>query len=442
MSTLRVRRAMVVLASVTSTASGCDRRSTRVAQRGAEAPLSLALALTLPHRPERCSYDVRAVMPSRVVLQGHAERLGGAPTPRSLHLSVVGSPSESMVVQWSTDARTMASEVRYGSSPTRLDHRAIGYSFEYVGAPGRRQHEVHLCGLQPSSTVYYDAGGEGARSAVYSFVTAPSDTRSVRVMVAGDSRTHPEIWGQIARRAAAMAPDAIFFSGDVTAAGEAQSQWDRFFEEGAALLARAPMFIADGNHDNPSQTYHAQFALPSNGDGTHHERWYRVDYGPIALMVLNDSTVAPSIVREVETPWLARELSAVDRARTPWLITMHHQPMYSTAVGHLPDELTRSLWEPLMDRAHVDVDLAGHVHNYESLFALRAGQIVDETRGTVRLHFGGAGAPLYPFRERQAFSRTRESVHGWAMLEVSGRELRWTAYRLDGTEIEQLRWAH
>lgn len=396
--------------------------------------------LAFPHRPAGCDYDVPAVVPNHTRTEAHSDRSGPAPQPRAVHLTSVASPATSIVVQWSTDEQTLASEVRFGSAPERLERVAQGYSFRYAGAPGRRQHEVHLCGLEPGRTWYYDAGGSAARSAVVSFNTAPAGPEEVRILVAGDARTHPEVWGALSRLALEQRPDVLFFSGDVTASGSSQRLWDQFFDEGRELLARVPIFIADGNHDDPSTVYHAQFALPSNGSPSHHESWYRVSYGPVELLVLNDSTVPPSVVTGPQTQWLERSLSQVDRGRTPWVVAMHHQPMYTTAVGHLPDLVTRGAWEPLFDRFHVDVDLAGHVHNYESLLPLRGGHPTDPARGTTRFTFGGAGAPLYPFRERQPWTRTRESTHGWALLVASASALQWTAYRLDGTTIETLRW--
>lgn len=81
------------------------------------------------------------------------------------------------------------------------------------------------------------------------------------------------------------------------------------------------------------------------------------------------------------------------------------------------------------------------MHHYESSEPLRGGLVVDPSQGTRYLIFGGAGAPLYGFRERQAWVHHREQVHGFGMLTASATALRWEAFRDDGSVIEALELA-
>jgi len=92
----------------------------------------------------------------------------------------------------------------------------------------------------------------------------------------------------------------------------------------------------------------------------------------------------------------------------------------------------------------VNAVLNGHVHSYESTKPLRGGTSSSEgtttsaQQGTTFLNFGGGGAPLYGFNGQKAWITTRESVHGWALLTTTTTELRWTAYRADGSTIETI----
>ena len=206
----------------------------------------------------------------------------------------------------------------------------------------------------------------------------------------------------------------------------------------AELLAEVPGAWADGNHEGRSAVYYDQFALPPNGDADYHEHWYALTYGPLRVIVLNDTTVPARVITGAEALFLSQTLAAVDRARTPWVVTLHHRPMHTDAVGHLPYEVTRGAWGPLFDRDHVDVDLTGHVHNYESSEPLRSDRVVDPAHGTRYVIFGGAGAPLYPFHPREPWAHHRESTHGFGLLTASAGALRWQAFRADGSAIEAL----
>lgn len=415
-----------------------------VACRGASTPsapaapdVAAAPAVVFPHRPERCDYEIAPPHAGHLRVSPHAEGRSDSPAVKNLHLTFVGDPRTSIVVQWSTDAATLASAVTVrdarGSGAAR---RVEGYSFPLLGEAGRRQHEVHVCGLEPGARYEYAVLSGRAPAAAHHFVTAPDGPSEVRVMVAGDARTNPAEWGRVSRRALARSPDLLLFTGDAVADGGSAYAWDEFFGEGAELLAEVPGVWADGNHEGQSAVYYDQFALPPNGGPKHHEHWYALTYGPLRVVVLNDSTVSDEEIAGAETDFLRDTLASVDRARTPFVVTMHHKPMHTDAVGHLPDERTLAAWGPLFDRYGVDLDLSGHVHNYESTEGLRSGRL--DPQGTRYIVFGGAGAPLYGFRDRLPSTHQRESAHGFGMLSADARSLRWQAWRTDGSLIESI----
>ncbi len=444
---MRSSPAVRALAAVLSV-GGCGRRSSGAGDQlpGGDArplapppaadPRAARLpAVAFPLRLPSCEYDVRPPNAERLDVHHHADAYGPDPAVRALHLTFVGDPSRSMVVQWTTDAATLASVVRVVTPAGAA--RVEGYSFPLPGTPARRQHEVHLCGLLPGTRYSYVASADRAAAPTHAFVTAPGGPGEVRALVVGDARTDPQEWGRISRRALAMAPDVMLFSGDAVADGANPQLWDEFFAEGADLLAEVPGLWADGNHEGQSALYYDLFALPGNGGSQHHEHWYAATYGPLRVVVLNDSTVPPEEIAGPETTFLAETLRTVDRQRTPFVVTLHHQPMHTDAVGHLPDTVTRNAWGPLFDRHHVDLDLSGHVHNYESTEPLVGARTVAPS-GTRYVIFGGAGAPLYPFRPREPWAHHRESVHGFGMLRATARTLRWEAYRDDGTLVDTI----
>lgn len=396
-----------------------------------------AVTVGFPFRPEGCGYVIRRVSPGVTTADGHQSVAGAEPRPRNLHLTFEGEAESSVVVQWSTDADTLASEVRFGTHAERLDRVARGFSFTYAGAPGRREHEVHLCGLSAGSTYYYDAGGEAARSGVFRFSTAPAGATAVRALVAGDTRTHPEEWTHIAAHALAEGADLMVFTGDAVSSGANQSEWDALFEASPELFATLPTVWTHGNHEGLAEPYLAQFALPDHGGERGVEEWYALRYGPLELIALNDSVALESDLSVAQVDFLHAALGALDRRRVPFAVAMHHMPMFTTSSFHPPNTRAREAWAPLFDRYGVNVDLSGHVHSYESTLPLRAsGEVATSATGTRYFNFGGGGASLYGFVEAAPWILTRESTRGYGVLTATATTLVWTAHRDDGSVIE------
>lgn len=422
-------------------ASAC--RPTTPSARGDDADgenlrASRAAGVSFPARPKGCEYLVRPPHAGHLAVTPHLDRSGPSSRARHTHLTAVGDPSRSMVVQWNTDLPSRSSVVRFRTPGATVWQRVEGYSYPLPGAPRVRHHEVHLCGLSPASAYEYRVGDDAAEP-TWKFHTAPSGPEPVNVMIAGDARTHPEVWGQVANAAAREAPDLLLFTGDAVADGGDMTLWARFFEASEALLATTPAYWADGNHEGMAAVYYDQFALPENGDEAHHEHWYAATWGPLRVVVLNDVTVPDADIRGPQRAFLEATLRDVDRARTPWVVTMHHQPMHTDAIGHRPDVETSRAWGPLFDQYGVDVDLSGHVHNYESSEPMRAdGTVVEEGLGTRYLVFGGAGAPLYDFHAQGRWVHHRERSHGFALARVTRSAFQWEARRADGSVIERV----
>ena len=407
------------------------------------APPTESGPVAFPYTAYRCGYPIRQVSPSKPAAKFHEDASGAAPTPKNLHLTIAGNASSSVVVQWATDGATNATEVRFGDSPTQLDKIAHGFSFDY-GATDRRQHEVHLCGLQAGRTYYYDAGGSKGRSAVYKVTTAPDAATDVKILVGGDTRTNPDVWANLAKSAIAQGATAMVMTGDAVASGGIQSQWDALFGAAPELFAQLPGIWAHGNHEGLDEAYFAQFALPDNGSASGVEEWYATTYGPLRFVTLNDTVSSSSVITGVERTFLDLTLSAVDRTRTPFVVAMHHQPMYTTSSGHSPALDLRAAWAPLYDQYHVNAVLNGHVHSYESTKPMTGGTgtsdgtATTDALGTRYLVFGGGGADLYAFKTTQPYIQARESVHGFAVMSASATQLKWTALRADGSTIETL----
>ena len=63
--------------------------------------------------------------------------------------------------------------------------------------------------------------------------------------------------------------------------------------------------------------------------------------------------------------FLRKDLAAVDRKRTPWLVFAGHRPMYSSSATQETSQMgahLRQAIEPLLAEFKVDIALWGHVH--------------------------------------------------------------------------------
>jgi hypothetical protein len=431
---------------------------------------------TLSYTPAGCDYQV--VTPASTQVREAAMGgtvLGATPTPGFIHASWAGPTQTTFAINWRTDDDTTYSQLLYGIDRTAVEG-ADGATADVTLVEGHhvlfetlledlvRLHEAHVCGLSPSTVYYYKVGGPGTNgwSEVFEIATGPTvgATEAFRFAVTGDSRNDSMIWAETQRAIETYDVDFQVFSGDAVVLGVNQPEWDGFFGhvEGdfsvVDVLAQIPLMPANGNHDGLALNYVLQFAVPqdpSTGERAEGEEWYSFDYGNAHFVVLND-TAGDTLVQGDQRDWLRRDLMAVDRGTTPWVFAVHHKPPYSCSTNHGSDVSLRNAWQPLYDEFGVDVVFNGHDHDYERSLPIRGiregtsdgviaesgtqGQPVDGS-GTVYVVAAGAGAPLYGVSDTCYHTHFTESTRNYLILEVEGTTLRYTAYRLDGTVLDE-----
>ena len=431
--------------------------------------------MALRYTPEGCSYEVR-VQPLSESGEG-GDVLGAAPSLSQVHVSWAGPTDSTFAVNWRSDLETTVSDVIFGTDRAAVE-AAEGEDagagvllrsghhlfFEDVTGVQLRLHEVHVCGLDPSTVYYYKVGGMGTWSAVHEVATGPvvGSSDPIRFAVTGDSRNEAIVFAEIQRRLRDEAVDFQIFTGDAVEFGFNQADWDAWFAaefDGIRVedaLADSVLMPSVGNHDGLADNYVLQFALPQEespleqGGG---EQWYAFDYGGAHIVVLDTST-PNELVEGPQAEWLEADLAAVDRAVTPWVFALHHYATYSCSHRHGSQIDIRAAWQPSYDRHGVDVVFTGHDHNYERSLPIRGldamgegvvavsgpdGEPVDES-GTVYVVSGGSGAPLYGIDADCYHTRAAESTHNYVVVELDGRTLRYAAYRLDGTLLDSFEY--
>lgn len=136
---------------------------------------------------------------------------------------------------------------------------------------------------------------------------------------------------------------------------------------GATLSATTTNFsFASRNY--PFQSWSARFphggqTAASFGDITSNLFWSQ-NVGPVHVLVLN--SYVPYAPGSPQYAFASADLQSVNRTATPWLIVMHHTPVYHSYHIHFKDsECFRNAYEPLYLQFSVDFVVVGHVHAME-----------------------------------------------------------------------------
>ena len=241
-------------------------------------------------------------------------------------------------------------------------------------------------------------------------------------------------------------PDFEVFTGDAVLVGFLQGQWQSWFEGARSAMSTVPFVMVHGNHEGLSVNYLMQVAQPQSGVSSQDELYFSLDYGPVHLVVLNDTPLRSDYEGDVlgtQLAWLRADLAraAGNRARVPFIIATHHKPAFASSShsDEIDTQAVRRGWAPVYDEFGVDLVLNGHEHDFE-LSKEIDGQVreVSGRRGTRYVVTGGAGASLTTLGAGalQPWGAHFESAHHIVEVHATMTRLELTPRRLDGTVIE------
>lgn len=252
---------------------------------------------------------------------------------------------------------------------------------------------------------------------------------------------------------------------------------ESFFDELQPVTAYKPYMVGPGNHeancDNggttdkrfnitydvsiclPGQTNFTGFMnhwrMPGPQSGGRDNFWYSFDHGMVHYVQLSTETdlgngiVAPDEPggdsKENSGPfgkypneqvdWLKKDLTSVNRQKTPWVIVAGHRPWYVSAPNDTSNVCLncQKAFEPLFHEFSVDLVLSGHVHAYERHAPLFNYNIdpngLNNPSGTWYIMNGAAGH--YDGLDtldtpRQPYSRyANDTAYGWSRLNFHNR---------------------
>ena len=369
---------------------------------------------------------------------------GGKLAPVHGHLALTLNPSE-MRVQWTsgTNAKPI---VLYGTSSDNLNMKSEGHWTTYKASdmcadpanldinfidPGYL-HDVLLTDLKPRTTYFYKFGSSELLSDIFQFTSAPDvgDQRSFKFVTYGDmgvplpSNIAIPSTADLVKQEIDKGTELVIHQGDLSYAVGYAHVWEQWMYSIERISTAIPYMVGIGNHEqgylwgngqnDPSggdkgNGYHPswgnyghdsggecgvptvhRFHMPDNGNKVW---WYSFDYGLVHFTMM--STEHNFSRESVQYKWLEKDLSSVDRRKTPWLIVVGHRPMYNSEKYFMDHQVAihmQKFFEPLLQKYKVDIAFWGHFHSYERTCKVYRSKCVKD--GIVHITIGSAGAEL------------------------------------------------
>jgi MYXO-CTERM domain-containing protein len=296
-----------------------------------------------------------------------------------------------------------------------------------LSEPATTLHSVHATGLEPRTHYEYTVDTAGAK-VTGSFTTAPADDddATFRVLVYGDNRSDAISHAGVVRALEQEPGDFLLNTGDLVGDGTKDNQWQLFFDIESTLLRDRCLFAAIGNHEL-EEAGGPTFLRYFGGERTQvpGKLYGSMRWGRARFFFLNGE----ASFQGDDRTWLEDELTRADtEANLRWRFIVVHNGLFASGVHGDNKAMHDANIPQMLVRHHVDLLIEGHDHLYERGFE-------DGLRYVVS---GGAGAPLYPVRNKHAGTRKVESTHHFVALDVGKDAVSLVAKRLDGTTLEKV----
>ncbi len=364
------------------------------------------------------------------------------------HLGIEGFAVSFAVGQLSTGW------VEWGSSPERLDQRAIAsraglvqasdralivpVSLGKCGTPGRRIYYRVVAQPLSYETAYKLHRDEPVAGPTMGLTLPNSAASRVRVAVVNDTHEHSKTVDALASRIEAVQPEVLVWNGDTCAAAfNTPADVPRVLLKPGWASTRSLMFVP-GNHDvRGACARDIRDCLAAGPDAALPYNVAR-RYGPLALLTLDTGedkpdahpvfagTAAYEPYRVRQAAWLREALGRPEIASAPFKVVFCHIPLHG-----LPDQNDglsvegfaawsgdgARAWMPVLREARVALVISGHKH---------AWRVDDPTEGQPMQVVGGG-----------------PDLHNATLivLEADSQSLRVAIQDLSGTELAERRLA-
>ncbi|OIW08782.1 hypothetical protein TanjilG_16363 [Lupinus angustifolius] len=133
------------------------------------------------------------------------------------------------------------------------------------------------------------------------------------------------------------------------------------YKYGRDYIASGSVYLTPDSGGECGVPYETYFPMPA---ASKDKPWYSIEQASIHFTII--STEHDWSQNSEQYQWMQKDMSSVNRLKTPWLIFMGHRPMYTSSSGlfSIDNKFVEAV-EPLLLENKVDLVLFGHVHNYE-----------------------------------------------------------------------------
>jgi acid phosphatase type 7 len=130
--------------------------------------------------------------------------------------------------------------------------------------------------------------------------------------------------------------DMILHVGDLSYADGNQKLWDTWGQKFEFLSSRIPWMVLLGNHEsefyvnllNPFASFRTRFRMPSVPNHKDRNLYWSMDYSYMHIISL--STESDYSPLSDQYKWFKKDISSVDRSKTPFIIVLFHRPFYNS----------------------------------------------------------------------------------------------------------------
>jgi hypothetical protein len=254
----------------------------------------------------------------------------------------------SIHISWETDVPT-SGRIDFGTNADCADE---------VSSPEcKKHHEVLLEGLRPDTVYHYKVTAGDAVSDDASFRTAVKAGTSFKFTVYGDTQALNAYHKKVVAMSHRLEPDFYMVLGDLVSEGNAEDQWQKWFDTEQIQLRTTPFFPVKGNHDGTGEVLQTYFPMM--------RKWfnYSFQYGNahfVNVTVHRRGIDGPGTQRQAEESdgRLARCRSRRGPSQSRDRLDLCDA---TPALSHVQ---RFSNWPEAFDKYHVDFVLSGDKHYY------------------------------------------------------------------------------
>jgi hypothetical protein len=318
----------------------------------------------------------------------------------------------------------------YGCGPAWKGYSNVDciYTSDYV-------HQVTVTGLTPGTRYWYQPSGANKWR---SFKTSPAIGHPVSfglVADLGQTTDSVVVMQRLKARVDSGDIDAIIFPGDISYADGYANAWDNYGRLSEFLFEAVPTAYGVGNHEFANEQfvhYKPRYPAPvSRTVQSDSSFWYSYETGLAHVITLCFyCDVSPG---SPQYKFVVKDLAALDRSRTPWLVVSMHVPLYSSFSDYMMVESAafRTSLEPLLYAAKADVVFAGHVHAYERTDFVYNGTATCDAPMYITVGDGGNNeGPSCWGNEVLEWTAFRESSFGYGIFDIQNETHgMWTWHR-------------